>query len=140
MFSSLELASGYLQMRISAEDVPKTGFTSPFGHHHFKILCLGLSNAPSTFQSVISHIFREQIVKRYVVVYLDDILVFSKTAQDHERHLDEALGILEQNELDAKLSKCDLQLNKPELPYLEHIFGRDGVRVNPKKLQAVQGC
>ena len=83
-----------------------------------------------------NHIFREQIAEGYVVVYLDDILIFSKYAQDHERHLDEVLGILEQNKLYAKLTKCDL--NKPELLYLGHILGRDGVRVNAKKVQAVK--
>ena len=136
VFSSLDLASGYHQIRMSDEDVPKTGFTSPFGHYHFKVLCFGLSNALSTFQGVMNYIFREQIAKGYVVVYSDDILIFFKNAQDHERHLDEVLGILEQNELsnDAKLTKCDL--NKPELLYLGHILGRDGVRVNPKKVQA----
>ena len=133
VFSSLDLASGYHQIRISDEDVPKTGLTSLFGRYHFKVLCFGLSNAPSTFQGVMNHKFREQIAKGYVVVYLDDI---SKIAQDHERHLDEILGILEQNELYAKLTKCDLK--KPELLYLGHILGRDGVRSNPKKVQAVK--
>ena len=135
VFSSLDLASGYHQIRISADDVPKTAFTSPFGHYEFKVLCFGLSNAPATFQSVMNHIFRSQIGK-YVVVYLDDILIFSRNAEEHAKHLDEVLGILEQNELFAKLSKCDL--NKPELLYLGHVLGRDGIKVNPKKVESVR--
>ena len=114
------------------------GFTSPFGHYHFKVLCLGLSNAPSTFQSAMNHIFRVQIAKGYVVVYLDDILIYSKSAQDHERHLDEVLGILEQNELYAKLTKCDL--NKPELVYLGHFLVEMVSGSTPRRSRQTSAC
>ena len=135
VFSSIDLAQGYHQIRIAEEDVPKTGFTTPDGHYNFKVMCFGLSNAPGTFQKLMNRLLRKQLGK-YVVVYLDDILIFSKTPEDHIIHLREILNILRDNKLFAKFSKCDL--NMPEVLYLGHIVSKAGVAVDPKKVSAVQ--
>ena len=86
VFSSLDLSQGYHQIRILEEDVPKTTFRVPFGHYQFKVLSFGLTNALTTFLSVINRIFH-QYLRKFVLVYLDDILVFSKTPKEHMEHL-----------------------------------------------------
>ena len=86
VFSSLDLSQGYHQIRILEEVVPKIVFRMPFGHYQFKVLSFGLTNAPATFQDVMNRIFHEYLGK-FVLLYLDDILVFSKTPKEHIEHL-----------------------------------------------------
>ena len=98
MFSSLDLAQNYHQIRIFKEDVPKTTFRVPFGHYQFKFLSFGLTNAPVIFQGVMNRIFQEQLGK-FVLIYLDDILVFSKTQEEHLEHICKVFDILRENKL-----------------------------------------
>jgi hypothetical protein len=135
VFSSLDLQSGYHQIRITEEDQPKTAFKTPMGLFHFKVLPFGLSNAPSTFQAVMNQIFGD-LIGRSVLVYLDDILVYSKTPEEHMVHLREVLTRLRQHQLFIKLSKCEF--SKPELRFLGHVVGRNGISVDPQKTVAVR--
>ena len=134
VFSSLDLQSGYHQIRIKDEDVPKTAFRTPLGHYQFRVLSFGLTNAPATFQAVMNSIFRKHIGK-FVLVYLDDILIFSKSPQEHAQHLRMVLDILGQHKLYAKMPKCEF--NKPELQFLGHIVGRQGIRMDPSKTAVI---
>lgn len=134
VFSSLDLAQGYHQIRISEEDVPKTAFRVPFGHYQFKVLSFGLTNAPATFQGVMNKIF-ERYLGKFVLVYLDDILVFSKNQEEHLEHLRKVFDILRKNKLYAKLTKCHFA--KEELEYLGHVVGKDGIKVDPRKIETV---
>ncbi|KAJ9508268.1 hypothetical protein QJQ45_011785 [Haematococcus lacustris] len=107
VFSSLDLQAGYHQIRIPAEDVPKTAFRTPEGHYQFKVLCFGLTNAPATFQRVMNEAFAE-VINDCALVYLDDILVMSKNTEEHLVHLRRVFDLLRKNKFYAKLSKCPL--------------------------------
>ncbi|KAJ9517576.1 hypothetical protein QJQ45_025084, partial [Haematococcus lacustris] len=135
VFSSLDLQSGYHQIRIQPEDVPKAAFRTPYGHYQFKVLSFGLTNAPATFQAVMNDIFRDYL-NDFVVVYLDDILVFSKNKAEHLKHLEIVFRILKEHELYAKLKKCEFE--KSELKFLGHLVGVNGIRPDPAKIQSIK--
>ena len=134
-FTSLDLASGYHQIRITEEDVPKTAFKTPLGHYQWRVLSMGLSNAPSTFQAVMNQAFGEQ-VGRHVVVYMDDILIFSDSKEEHLEHLRKVLTTLREEDFYCKLAKCEFM--KTEINYLGHVVDEHGLRPGPMKVKAVE--
>ncbi|GJP62824.1 hypothetical protein CLOP_g19847, partial [Closterium sp. NIES-67] len=134
-FSALDLAQGYHQLRITEEDVPKTALRSPFGHFQWRVLSFGLTNAPASFQRAMNDVFREAI-GHFVLVYLDNILVYSKTENEHTQHLKWVLGKLREHKFYARLWKCHFY--KHELEYLGHLVGNNGLKVDPKNVVAVQ--
>ncbi|MCX6040304.1 MAG: RNase H-like domain-containing protein [Caldilinea sp.] len=133
-FSSIDLASGYWQVRIDPVDVEKTAFTTRYGSFEFLVMPFGLANAPSTFQRLMNVIFGAEM-DDFVLVYIDDILVFSRTLEEHEEHLDRVLQRLRENKLYAKRSKCRFYGRQTE--FLGHIVSADGIRVDPRKVAAV---
>ncbi|KAJ9511483.1 hypothetical protein QJQ45_029857 [Haematococcus lacustris] len=134
VFSSLDLQAGYHQIRIPAEDVPKTAFRTPEGHYQFKVLCFGLTNAPATFQRVMNEAFAE-VINDCALVYLDDILVMSKNTEEHLVHLRRVFDLLRKNKFYAKLSKCEFM--KQTLMFLGHIISAHGISVDPCKVTAI---
>jgi hypothetical protein len=134
VFSKLDLTSGYYQIGVSPKDRHKTAFRTRYGHYEFNVMPFGLTNAPATFQTLMNDIFRD-LLDVCVIVYLDDILVYSKNKEEHERHLRQVLQRLKDNQLYAKLSKCTFFANSIE--YLGHIADGDGLRPNPRLVQAL---
>lgn len=133
--SLLDLSSGYHQLHLCESDKPKTAFSTPLGHYQWRVLPQGISNAPSAFQATMNKLFRHMIGKS-VFIYMDDILVASRSAEEHKEHLREVLQILRDNKLYVNIDKC--HFNKPEVNYLGHVVGRGGIRPDPKKIQIVQ--
>ena len=134
VFTKLDLTSGYYQIAIDPKDRYKTAFRTRYGHYEFNVMPFGLTNAPATFQTLMNDIFRD-LLDVCVIVYLDDILVYSKNEEDHEQHLRQVLQRLKENQLYARLSKCTFFANSIE--YLGHIVDGDGLRPNPELVQAL---
>lgn len=135
IFSSLDLQQGYYQIRIPEADVPKTAFMTHLGQFEYLVLCMGLTNAPATFQETMNKVFAPHL-RKFVLVYLDDILVYSKTPEEHMLHLKQVLETLRQHKLYAKLKKCDFF--RTHVKFLGHIVGADGLRVDPSEVEAAQ--
>ena len=134
VFSKLDLTSGYYQIAINPKDRYKTAFRTRYGHYEFNVMPFGLTNAPATFQTLMNDIFRD-LLDVCVIVYLDDILVYSRNKEEHEQHLRQVLQRLKDNQLYAKLSKCTFFANSIE--YLGHIADGEGLRPNPRLVQAL---
>ena len=133
-FSSIDLVNGYRQIRLSESDIPKTAFSTPWGHYEAVVVWEGLCNAPAIFQSVMNEVFKP-FLGRFVLIYLDDILVFSKTLEEHAEHIDAVLTKLAENNLFAKLTKSDFC--KEKLKWLGHIITSQGVQMDPAKIQKI---
>jgi hypothetical protein len=134
-FSSFDLSSGNHQVRLLDSDIPKTAFRTPFGSYEFLVLPFGLTNAPATFQRLMNTIFHDFVREGFVVVYLDDLLVYSKTEEEHMTHLERVLDRLWEHQLYAKLSKCNFLTH--ELKYLGHLVGKDGLKPDPEKIEVI---
>jgi hypothetical protein len=135
IFSKIDLRSGYHQVRIKDEDINKTTFRTRYGHYEFTVVSFGLSNAPAVFMSLMNGVFRDYLDK-FVIVFLDDILVYSRTEEEHEQHLRMVLQVLREHQLYAKLSKCSFYQER--IHYLGHIISKDGIAVDPEKIEAIR--
>jgi hypothetical protein len=134
-FTKLDLCFGYHQIHMKEEDIPKTTFRTHEGHYKFLVMPFGLCNAPSTFQSLMNHVFHPSI-HHFVLVFFDDILIHSKTWQAHLTHVDQVFHLLSKHKLFLKQSKC--AFGASEVEYLGHIVGKDSVRVDPKKIEVIK--
>ncbi|KAL0544112.1 hypothetical protein IC582_019223 [Cucumis melo] len=134
--SKIDLRLGYHQLRIKDGDVPKTAFRSRYGHYEFIVMSFGLTNAPAVFMDLMNRVFRE-FLDTFVIVFIDDILIYSKTEAEHEEHLRIVLQTLRDNKLYAKFSKCEFWLK--QVSFLGHVVSKAGVSVDPAKIEAVTG-
>ncbi|GJZ14813.1 putative reverse transcriptase domain-containing protein [Tanacetum coccineum] len=132
-FSKIDLRSGYHQLRVKEQDISKTAFRTRYGHYEFLVMPFGLTNAPAVFMDLMNRVFHE-FLDKFVIVFIDDILVFSKSKEEHEEHLRTVLQILRQEKLYAKFSKCEFWLSK--VAFLGHIVLAEGITMDPAKLQA----
>ncbi|GKC33643.1 putative nucleotidyltransferase, ribonuclease H [Tanacetum coccineum] len=130
----IDLRSGYHQLRVREQDISKTAFRTRYGHYEFLVMPFGLTNAPAVFMDLMNRIFHEYLDK-FVIVFIDDILVYSKSEEEHERHLRIVLEILRQKKLYAKFSKCEFWLQ--QVAFLGHIVSADDIIMDPSKVEAI---
>ena len=134
VFSKIDLRSGYHQIRIKEEDIPKTAFRTRYGHYEFTVLAFGLTNAPATFMCLMNDVFREYL-DDFILVFLDDIFVYSKNGEQHEQHLRKTLEKLQEHKLYGKKSKCFFA--KDKLVYLGRVISKDGIHIDPDKARLI---
>jgi hypothetical protein len=135
VFSKLDLRSGYHQIRVSPEDVPKTAFRTRFGHYEYLVMPFGLCNAPATFMQLMNDIFREHL-DSFLVIYLDDLLIYSPDIKTHLDHLRIVLDVLRKHQLYAKLSKCEFL--QDHVSFLGHVVSASGLRPDPEKTAVIR--
>ncbi|GJT40105.1 putative nucleotidyltransferase, ribonuclease H [Tanacetum coccineum] len=134
-FSKIDLRSGYHQLRVHEDDIPKTAFKTRYGHFEFTVMPFGLTNALAVFMDLMNRVCRPYLDK-FVIVFIDDILICSKTQEKHEMHLGLVLELLKKEKLYAKFSKCEFWLR--EVQFLRHVINGDGIHVDSSKIEAVK--
>jgi hypothetical protein len=131
VFSNIDLRSGYHHLRIRPSDIPKTAFITKYGLYEFTVMSFGLTNAPAFFMNLMNNVFMDYLDK-FVVVFIDDILTYSQSEEEHADHLRMVLQRLREHQLYAKLSKCEFWIDK--VLFLGHIINKDGLAMDPKKV------
>jgi len=134
VFSKIDLRSGYHQILVRPEDVHKTAFRSRYGHYEYVVMPFGVTNAPAIFMDYMNRIFQPYL-DQFVVVFIDDILIYSERREEHAEHLRVVLGIFREHQLYGKLSKCEFWLE--EVKFLGHVISAQGIAVDPTKIETV---
>ncbi|KAJ0603514.1 putative nucleotidyltransferase, Ribonuclease H [Helianthus annuus] len=134
-YSKIDLRSGYHQLRVQEESIPKTAFRTRYGHYEFLVMPFGLTNAPAVFIDLMNRVCKPYLDK-FVIVFIDDILIYSRTEAEHEQHLRTILELLKKEQLYAKFSKCEFWIR--EVQFLGHVVNENGIHVGPTKIEAIK--
>ncbi|GJV50579.1 putative reverse transcriptase domain-containing protein [Tanacetum coccineum] len=135
VYSKIDLRSGYHQLRVRDEDIPKTAFRTRYGHYEFQVMPFGLTNAPAVFMDLMNRVCKPYLDK-FVIVFIDDILIYSRNEEEHANHLRIILELLRKEKLYAKFSKCDFWIRMVQ--FLGHLIDSQGLHVDPAKIEAVK--
>nr|GEZ44503.1 hypothetical protein [Tanacetum cinerariifolium] len=135
VYSKIDPRSSYHHLRVRQEDIPKTAFRNRYGHYEFHVMPFGLTNAPAVFMNLMNRVCKPYL-DRFVIVFIDDILIYSKNKKEHEGHLKLILKLLKEEELYAKFSKCKFWLS--EVQFLGHVIDSEGIHVDPVKIEAIK--
>ncbi|KAJ0581106.1 putative nucleotidyltransferase, Ribonuclease H [Helianthus annuus] len=134
-YSEIDLRSGCHQLRIQEESVPRTAFRTRYGHYEFLVMPFGLTNAPAVFMDLMNRVCKPYLDK-FVIVFIDDILIYSRTKEEHGQHLRTILELLKTEKLYAKFSKCEFWIH--EVQFLGHVVNEKGIHVDPSKIEAIK--
>ncbi|GJW02033.1 putative reverse transcriptase domain-containing protein [Tanacetum coccineum] len=135
VYSKIDLRSGYHQLRVREEDIPKTAFRTRYGHYEFQVMSFGLTNAPAVFMDLMNRVCKPYLDK-FMIIFIDDILIYSKSKEEHAEHLKLILELLKKEELYAKFSKCDFWLSRVQ--FLGHVIDSEGIHVDPAKIESIK--
>ncbi|GJZ60632.1 putative reverse transcriptase domain-containing protein [Tanacetum coccineum] len=135
VYSKIDLRSGYHQLRVREEDIPKTAFRTRCSHYEFQVMPFGLTNAPTVFMDLMNRVCKPYLDK-FMIVFIDDILINSKSKQEHEDHLKLILEFLKNEELYAKFSKYEFWI--PKVQFLDYVIDSQGIRVDPAKIESIK--
>ncbi|GKF53043.1 putative reverse transcriptase domain-containing protein [Tanacetum coccineum] len=136
IYSKIDLRSGYHQLRVREEDIPKTAFRTRYAHYEFQVMPFGLTNAPVVFMDLMNRVCKPYLDKFVIVFIDDDILIYSKNKKEHEEHLKIILEWLKREELYAKFSKCEFWI--PKVQFLGHVIDSEGIYVDPAKIESIK--
>ncbi|GJY79852.1 putative reverse transcriptase domain-containing protein [Tanacetum coccineum] len=134
-FSKINLRSGYHQLRVNKDDIPKTAFRTRYGDFEFTVMPFGLTNAPAVFTDLMNRVCRPCLYK-FMIVFIDDILIYSMTQEEHVEYIRLVLGLLKKEKLYAKFSKREFWLR--EVQFLGHVINGNRIHVDPSKIEAVK--
>ncbi|GJX85414.1 putative reverse transcriptase domain-containing protein [Tanacetum coccineum] len=135
VYSKIDLRSGYHHLRVREEDIPKTAFRTRYGHYEFQVMPFGLTNAPVVFMDLMNRVCKPYLDK-FVIFFINDILIYSKDKEEHEEHLKAILELLKKEELYAKFSKCEFWI--PKVQFLGHVIDCQGIHVDPAKIESIK--
>nr|GEX90540.1 putative reverse transcriptase domain-containing protein [Tanacetum cinerariifolium] len=135
VYSKIDLRPGYHQLRVREEYIPKTAFRTRYGHYEFHVMPFSLTNAPAVFMNLMNRVCKPYLDK-FVIVYIDDILIYSKDEKEHKERLKVILELLKKEELYAKFSKCEFWI--PKVQFLSHVIDSQGIHVDPAKIESVK--
>ncbi|GJT77848.1 putative reverse transcriptase domain-containing protein [Tanacetum coccineum] len=135
LLKKIDLRSGYHQLRVREEDIPKTAFRTRYGHYEFQVMPFGLTNSPAVFMDLMNRV-RKPYLDKFMIVFIDDIIIYSRNEKEHEEYLKTILELLKKEELYAKFSKCEFWINT--VKFLGHVIDSSGIQVDPAKIEVVK--